>query len=59
MRFNGQEYILGQDRNDHVALRWYRLAADQGNAEAEAKIADVYWQGSAAVARLCSASTSG
>ena len=38
-------------RNDQVALRWYRLAADQGNSEAEEKIGDLYWQGSADLPR--------
>jgi hypothetical protein len=38
---------LGQQRNELVALRWYRLAADHGEPLAEEKIGDLYWQGSA------------
>ncbi|MDR3534065.1 MAG: tetratricopeptide repeat protein [Rhodopila sp.] len=37
---------FGQPRDDQTALRRYRLAADQGDAIAEEKIGDLYWEGS-------------
>ena len=37
--------MYGRERDDKEAMKWFRLAADQGNAKAQVRLGDIYFHG--------------